>query len=96
VPFTLDVMPPLLSMGGLRQQLVADRLSAVAAALNVAGGDAGAAAGEPGLAGALGELGVSGARSVGTVSVLVGGLGANLGAAGDAYLAADLAGMPGG
>ena len=96
MPFTLDVMPALLSMGGLRQQLAADRLSTIAASLNAAGGDGAGAAGDPDLASALGELGAAGGRSVGTVSLSVGGLGANLGGASDSYLAADYSGMPGG
>lgn len=94
MPFTLDVVPPLLSSAGLRQQAAGDRLGAIAAALESAGGDAAGAAGDPGLAAALGELGATGGESVRSMAASVGGLGANLAAASDAYLAADHSSMP--
>lgn len=96
VPFTLEVLPPLLSSTGLRQQMAGDRLGAIAAALEAAGGDAAGAAGEPGLAAALGELGASGGGAVRSMGVAVGGLGTNLGSAADAYLNTDHSAMPGG
>ncbi len=96
MPFTLNVVPPLLSAAGLRQQMAGRRLNSIAAALEAAGGEASAAAGDPALAGTLGELSSSGAGAIRSAAVSVGAMGTNLGVASDAYLAADLSSMPGG
>ncbi len=76
--------------------MAGDRLAAIAASVESAGGDAAGAAGDPALAGALGDLGQSGAGSLRTMALSVAGLGANLGAASGAYQMADQSSMPGG
>ena len=95
MPVTIDVQPPLLSNGGARQQLAAERVAQIASSLSVAGQGAAAAAGEPGLVGALGSVSGEGASSLQGLSVTVGGLAANLETASQAYATADTSSMAG-
>jgi Tfp pilus assembly protein PilV len=93
--FTLDVQPPLLSMAAVRQQLAAQRLTAIAAELESAGSAASAAAGEPGLASAISTCCSDGAATVHAMNITVGGLATNLEGASGLYTT-DQSAMPGG
>ncbi len=95
MPFTLDVQPPLLSMGGVHQQMAADRLAVIAAGLDGAGAGVSGGAGDPGLAATLGGCCGDGAASLRGLSATVGGLATNLEAASRAYTNTDLSVMPG-
>ncbi len=86
--FTLDVQPPLLSMAAVRQQLAAQRLSAIAVELE--------SAGEPGLASAISTCCSDGAATVHAMNITVGGLATNLEGASGLYTTTDQTAMPGG
>lgn len=92
----LEVSPPLLSEGALRQQLAAQELARIAAELESAGQGAAAAAGAPGLAGAMSSCAIDGAADVRAMNVTLGGLAANLEAAAGLYALTDSSAMPGG
>jgi len=92
--FTLDVQPPLLSMAAMRQQLAAQRLSAIAAEIESVGIAASGAAGEPGLSSAITGCASDGAATVRAMNVTVGGLATNLEGAAGLYTSTDLSAMP--
>lgn len=93
--FTLEVEPPLLSMGAVRQQAAAQRLGTIAAELASAGDAASSAAGEPALAAAIAGCCGDGATAVGALQATVGGLAANLEGAAGLYTTTDHSAMPG-
>lgn len=93
VPVTIDVQPPLLAGGALRQQLAAESVAHIASSLMVAGQGAASAAGDAGLVGALNAVADEGAGVLGGLKATIGGLATNLEAAGQAYTTADASSM---
>lgn len=91
----IEVEPGQLHAAGGRQTALAAQVAAMCGSLDAAGSAAAGAAGEPGAAAAIADCAAAWSASLAMLANAVGGLGANLGAAGTAYAQTDATAMPG-
>ena len=90
----IEVDPGQLYTAGARQSALAGQVTSLSGSLDAAGSSAAGAAGEPGAAAAIADCCTAWAASLLMLADSVGGLGGNLGAAGDAYANTDATTMP--
>jgi hypothetical protein len=90
----IEVEPGQLESAGGRQGALADHIASLCGTVIAAGDAAAGAAGDPRAAGAITDCAGAWTASLQMLSTSVGGLGANLGAAGSAYLGTDSGAIP--
>jgi hypothetical protein len=91
----IEVDPGQLQTAGSRQGALGEHIASLCGPLIAAADAAAGAAGDPRAAGAITDCAGAWSASLGMLAESVGGLGANLGAAGDAYLGTDAGLIPG-
>lgn len=91
----IEAQPDTLAGAGATQRQLAGRITELAGRIERAGSASGAA-GDPALSGAISDCLAGWSASLGMLAESVGGLGANLGAAGAAYSETDTSAIPGG